>query len=153
MANSDNPRTGSDFEVSAQAFFGLRGVTLRRDFLQPVGMSNEKRQRSFDLGSLNPPLLIECKCHTWTVGGNSPSAKLTSWNEAMLYFAAAPPQFQKILLVKRSLKGSLSLADHYVARFGHLIPPDVSIVEYDVLIGAARVVFPQNGAVPGGNHD
>ncbi|MFY9824554.1 MAG: hypothetical protein WAM82_24470 [Thermoanaerobaculia bacterium] len=149
MTNSDNPRTGSDFEVSIQAFFALRGVILSRDFPQPVGMRAEKRQHSFDLGSVNPPLLIECKCHTWTVGGNSPSAKLAVWNEAMFYFAAAPAQFQKILLVKRSLKGSLALADHYVTRFGHLIPSRVTIVEYDNLAGAARIVFPEKGTLQG----
>ena len=149
MANSDNPRTGSDFEVSVQAFFALRGVILHRDFLQPVGMRAEKHQHSFDLGSTNPPLLIECKCHTWTSGGNSPSAKLAVWNEAMFYFAAAPAQFQKILLVKRSLKGNLSLADHYVTRFGHLVPSRVTIIEYDNLVGTARMVFPEKGTLQG----
>lgn len=149
MANSDNPRTGSDFEASVQAFFALRGLMLHRDFLQPVGMGDEKRMRSFDLGSLSPPLLLECKCHTWTIGAHSPSAKLSVWNEAMLYFAAAPSQFQKILLVKRNLRGNLSLADHYVARFGHLIPKGVSIIEYDNVFNKARVVFPEDGAIPG----
>jgi hypothetical protein len=149
MENSDNPRTGSDFEVSVQAFFALRGVTLQRDFLQPVGMRSEKRQHSFDLGSADPPLLIECKCHTWTSGGNSPSAKLAVWNEAMFYFVAAPAQFQKILIVKRSLRGSLSLADHYVTRFEHLIPSRVTIVEYDDLAGTARKVFPEKGTLQG----
>lgn len=149
MANSDNPRTGSDFEVLVQAFFALRGVTLSRDFLRPVGMRSEKRLHSFDLGSVNPPLLVECKCHTWTAGGNSPSAKLAVWNEAMFYFAAAPAHFQKMLLVKRSLKGELSLADHYVTRFGHLIPSRATIVEYDNLAGIARLVFPEKGALQG----
>jgi hypothetical protein len=98
MANSDNPRARSDFEVSVKDFFALCEVNLQRNFLQPVGMRAEKRQRRFDLGSTNPPILIECKCHTWTAGGNSPSAKLAVWNEAMLYFAAAPAEFQEILL-------------------------------------------------------
>jgi len=149
MANSDNPRTGSDFEVSVQAFFALRGVVLNRDFLQPVGMRAEKRKHSFDFGLEDPPLLIECKCHTWTAAGNSPSAKLAVWNEAMLYFAAAPAHFQKILLAKHSLKVGLSLADHYVARFSHLVPAGVTIVEYDNIAGFARRVFPEKGTLQG----
>jgi len=79
MANYDNPRTGADFEAAAEAFFHQRGVRLRSDFFQPVGVRSEKRPHKFDLGSDDPPLLIECKCHTWTSGGNAPSAKLSAW--------------------------------------------------------------------------
>src|SRR5437588_5785367 len=122
MANSDNPRTGAAFELAVQNYFLKRGMPLTRNFVQSIGMRSETRDHKFDLGSNNPTFLVECKCHTWTSGRNSPSAKLSVWNEAMFYFAAVQSGFTKILVVKRSLRDALSLAEHYVARYGHLIP-------------------------------
>ena len=87
MANTDNPRTGAEFEQLVQAFFAKQGLSLVTNLGIPVGMGAAKKVHKFDLGSENPPVLIECKCHVWTEGGNAPSAKLTVWNEAMLYFA------------------------------------------------------------------
>ena len=61
-----------------------------------------------------------------------PSAKLTVWNEAMYYFAVAPTQYRKILFVLKSIRGSESLAQHYIKRYEHLIPPGVELWEYDM---------------------
>src|SRR5665213_510111 len=91
-----NAHAGSDFEEVAQKFFGTQGIVLSKNFSIAVGVSSRKKAHRFDLGSENPPVLVECKSHTWTKGGNMPSAKLTVWNEAMYYFHLAPPQYRKV---------------------------------------------------------
>ena len=78
-------------------------------------------------------MLVECKSHTWTAGGNVPSAKMTVWNEAMYFFHLAPKRYKKALFVLRDFdaKRRESLAEYYVRNYGHLIPNDVKILEYD----------------------
>jgi hypothetical protein len=90
-----------------------------------------KKPHKFDLGSEVPPVLVECKAHTWTEGGNSPSAKLSVWNEAMYYFVAAPTHFRKILFVLKSVRGNQTLAQYYIGRYEHLISAGVEIWEFD----------------------
>ena len=96
-------------------------------------------QHKFDLGSESPPVLVECKAHTWTSGGNSPSAKLTVWNEAMHYFQCAPKGYRKILFVLRDERNAETLAEHYLRRYGHLVPDDVEVWEYNMSTGDALV--------------
>src|SRR3990170_4114502 len=98
MANSDNPRRGAEFEKAAMSEFARLGVLLEKDFSVDVGISTKKKPHDFDLGSSSPPVLVECKRHTWTEGGNAPSAKLTVWNEAMFYFLAAPAEYRKVFV-------------------------------------------------------
>ena len=77
LANRDNPGKGAQFEKDARDFFHQLGLDLQRGFAVDVGISSLKRSHKFDLGSVTPPVLVECKRHTWTKGGNAPSAKLT----------------------------------------------------------------------------
>ncbi len=140
MANCDNPRTGADFEKVVQAFFAKRGLVLVPKMAVPVGVGVNKKPHRFDLGSETPPVLVECKCHVWTGGGNSPSAKLAVWNEAMFYFLCAPKKYRKLFVVQRSMRGEGSLADHYLGRYSHLVPADVEFWEVDPLTGEGRIV-------------
>jgi hypothetical protein len=132
VANQDNPRRGSQFEDMALDFFQQLGLHLQRGFTVDVGIGSLKKPHKFDLGSAKPPVLVECKRHTWTRGGNAPSAKLTVWNEAMYYFAATPPEFRKILFALKSIRRGETLAEHYIKRYAHLIPHGVEIWEYDL---------------------
>ncbi|HEX9921026.1 MAG TPA: hypothetical protein VGD99_00035 [Anaerolineae bacterium] len=131
MTNRDNPHIGSRFEQQAQRFFSQSGLQLERNFPIDVGVTDMKKPHKFDLGSEVPPVLVECKAHTWTEGGNSPSAKLSVWNEAMYYFAAAPTHFRKILFVLKGVRGNKTLAQYYIGRYEHLIPAGVEIWEFD----------------------
>ncbi len=139
MANSDNPRKGADFERAIRAFFETQGLVLQPNMAVAVG-GNTKKLHKFDLGSEEPPVLVECKCHIWTEGGNSPSAKLTVWNEAMLYFSLAPSKYRKLLVVQRSLRASLSLAEHYLMRYEHLVPAGVELWEFDPISKQAHCI-------------
>ena len=131
MANCDNPRTGAEFERLVQAFFAKQGLVLKPKLRVPVGVGNVKKVHAFDLGSEVPPVLLECKCHVWTGGDNAPSAKLTVWNEAMLYFMCAPAKYRKLLVVRRSLRDGEALAEHYLRRYRHLVPSGVELWEFD----------------------
>jgi hypothetical protein len=125
-----NAHAGREFEIAAQRFFSGLGIGLERDLPISVGYTRRKTHR-FDLGSTDPPILVECKSYTWTSGWNSPSAKIRSLNEVMLLFSVAPNEYRKILFMLRHMKGETSLAAHYIRNQGHLIPPLVEIWEFD----------------------
>ena len=149
MPKTGNVQTGRAFEELVKAFFGRQGLVLESNVSVPVGIGEKKKLHRFDLGCKNPPVLVECKCHVWTEGGNTPSAKLTIWNEAMLYFAATPSDYRKVLIVQKSARQSETLAEHYLRRFGHLIPSDVEVWEVDSISGQGRCLHAENrGAQP-----
>jgi hypothetical protein len=131
IGSISNAHAGRDFEDAACAFFATTGIILRRDFAVSVGY-DVKRPHKFDLGSDNPPILVECKSYTWTTGGNSPSAKIRGMNEVMLFFALAPAHYRKILFLLKHLRGEVSLAQHYIKNYGHLVAPGVEIWEFAI---------------------
>lgn len=126
-----NTHAGREFEAAARLFWAEMGIHLQPNFAVPIGYKVKKVHR-FDLGSEEPPILIECKSYTWTSGGNSPSAKIRGMNEVMLHFAVAPERYRKVLFVLRHLRGNLSLAQHYVRTQGHLIDQNVEVWEFDL---------------------
>jgi hypothetical protein len=133
-----NTHAGNDFEGVARAFFAKQGITLTKNFSVPVGVGETKKPRRFDLGSENPPVLVECKSHTWTQGGNMPSAKMTVWNEAMYYFHVAPAAYRKIFFVLKHYRREQSLAAYYLRTHGHLVPSGVELWEYDLESSSAE---------------
>jgi len=141
LANRDNPYKGRRFEDAARNYFNQRGLRLERIFPIDVGVNNIRKPHRFDLGSSRPPILVECKAHTWTAGGNAPSAKLSVWNEAMYYFHAAPSEYRKIFFVLKSVRTGITLAEHYIGRFEHLIPEGVEIWEFDPNTDDAACIY------------
>ena len=137
-----NSHVGSEFESTAEKYFLGEKTQLARGYEVAVGVASSKKTRKFDLGTANPPTLVECKSHRWTEGGNVPSAKITVWNEAMYYFHLAPKKFRKVLFVLKdySAKRDETLAAYYVRNYSHLIPVDVEILEFDESTGKVRVV-------------
>lgn len=128
-----NAHVGNAFETVTQNYFRRQnGIELKKGYGVQIGFFTAKEHK-FDLGSSCPPLLVECKSHKWTAGDLVPSAKMTVWNEAMFYFYLAPSKFKKILFVirDRSAKRDATLAEYYVKTYGHLIPDNVEIWEYD----------------------
>lgn len=141
MGNEHNPIKGAKFEIACLAFFAEQGIKLERPFSVDVGVNGSKKGHKFDLGSKELQVLVECKCHTWTEGNNAPSAKMSTWNEAMYYFNTCPSGYRKILCVLKSEKGGQTLSEYYIKRYGHLIPEDVEIWEYDDKTDRAAKVF------------
>jgi len=131
---SSNTQVGNDFESIASDYFTLQGIRLSRNYKIQIGVAAIKKNHAFDLGSDNPKVIVECKSHKWTSGNNTPSAKMTVWNEAMYYFAVAPSEYRKILFVLHDHSNAKreTLAEYYIRTYEHLIPLDVEIWEYDV---------------------
>ncbi|MEJ8680079.1 hypothetical protein P0C22_16180 [Plesiomonas shigelloides] len=133
LGSKSNADVGREFESAASKFFLNQGVILTSNLKIEIGVANLKKEHSFDLGCIEQHIIVECKAHKWTTGGNVPSAKLTVWNEAMYYFFTAPTGFRKIMFVLRdfSAKRNETLAEYYIRTYKHLIPNDVEIWEYD----------------------
>lgn len=132
-----NAHVGADFEKVALEYFVKKGMCLFQNFPIEIGIATKKKKHCFDLGSENPRILIECKSHRWTSGSKVPSAKMTTWNEAMLYFHLAPKDFKKIFFTlhdKRQTTGE-TLVAYYKRTYPHLIPEDVEFLEYDESTG------------------
>ncbi len=127
-----NSQVGREFELATQLYFETLDLLLERNVKIAVGVEIELKEHAFDLGCLERKIIIECKSHKWTAGGNVPSAKLTVWNEAMYYFHAAPAGYRKIMFVLRdySEKRKMTLASYYLNRYSHLVPSDVELWEY-----------------------
>jgi len=100
---------------------------------------NGLKYHNFDLGNEPEKVLVECKAHTWTEGGNVPSAKLTVWNEAMFFFHAAPSCYRKIFFILRdfSEKRKITLGEYYIRTNPHFIPKDVEVWEFNDKQGTA----------------
>ena len=128
-----NSHAGREFEAAARVYLHETGIVLEPNFSVPIGYA-EKKQHRFDLGSSNPPILVECKSYTWTETGGSPSAKIRGMNEAMLLFSLAPPGFRKLLFLLKHVheQRGISLAAHYIQTQRHLIAPDIEIWEFDL---------------------
>jgi hypothetical protein len=140
IGSVSNAHVGRDFQKAAQVFFKRTGILLEPEFSVKVGYKVKKAHR-FDLGSANPPILVECKSYTWTTGGNSPSAKIRGLNEVMLLFSVAPKRYRKILFVLKHLRKEVSLATHYIKTQGHLIGPNIEIWEMDLAKKSGERVF------------
>lgn len=142
IGSISNAHVGRDFEFVAKGYFQKQGMMLEANYSVSLGAWKEKKKRQFDLGSLEPPVLVECKSHRWTSSDNIPSAKITVWNESMYYFHLAPPEYRKVLFVlcDYSKKRGLSLAEYYKRNYSHLIPVDVEIFEYDEKMGIVRKI-------------
>lgn len=142
VGSVSNTQVGIDFEAAAARCLAANGIDVRPAFSVPVGVAARKKPHSFDLGSDDPPVLVECKSHRWTSGGNVPSAKMTVWNEAMYYFFAAPQGYRRIFFVSRdfSPRRDVTLAEYYLNRFRHLVPEGVEFWEFDESDGSCRVL-------------
>jgi len=136
VGSAHNAGVGRAFEALVQDYFMRLGIQLKVNLPVPVGVGDTKKLHRFDLGSEDPPILVECKSHTWTTGGNMPSAKMTVWNEAMYYFHVAPSAYRKILFVLKHERKGQSLGGYYILTHGHLIPEGVEIWELDTENGA-----------------
>lgn len=142
VGSISNAHVGREFEALAQTYFANMGTKLELNFPMDVGFGSRKKLRKFDLGSEDPAILVECKSHRWTSGGNIPSAKITVWNEAMYYFHLAPQNYRKIFFVLRdfSEKRGCTLAEYYLRNYFHLVPDGVEVWEYDADMATATQI-------------
>jgi hypothetical protein len=143
VGSVSNAHVGREFEALANAhYLGAEAWRLQPNFPVQLGVGASKKSHRFDLGCEEEPILVECKSHSFTITGNMPSAKITVWNEAMYFFFLAPAKYRKILFVLEAKheRQRETLASCYARNYGHLIPSDVELVEYNIQTKTVRVV-------------
>jgi hypothetical protein len=131
IMEKQNPPSWQEFEKLVVEHLRKNGYPdIEHKFKLEIG-TEEKKAHAFDAGQKGV-LVVECKASSWTEGDNSPSAKISAWNEAMYFFYLAPPKYQKYFFVLKSdnEKGE-SLLTHYINSYQHVIPKDVRLFEYD----------------------
>ena len=136
-----NRERGELFAKRVGEYLARLGHKLRPEYSVDVGLnSGIKKSHAFDFG--NEQFLIECKFYNWTAGGNNPSGKIATLNEAMVYFHATPASYTKKLFVSRTDKKGVrrpeTLAEYYVRLNGHFIPDGVEVWEFDERVNEAR---------------
>ena len=130
---TSNSHVGRAFEEPARKILAKNGLQLESDHRVSCGLSTVRKSHAFGLRAESPKVIVECKSHTWTSGGNVPSAKMKNWAEAMFYFHMAPRDYRKIFFVERSLRPGRSerLLSYFLRTQAHMIPPDVEFWELD----------------------
>jgi hypothetical protein len=131
---------GSELEEIAKKYFSdVRKVNLEKFSLDVGTMDEFKKRHKFDLG--NEEILVECKSYKWRKEGGVPSAKITTLNEAMLYFTLVPVGYEKILFALKDYNPSKqkTLVLYYIEKNYHLIPQDVSVYEYNIDNGSCEI--------------
>ena len=129
--NADNPRLGKEFQDFVQT---LAEKKFKKKFVQEqvVRIGLPPKGHKFDLVSEDGTIIIECKRHTWTDGGNVPSAKIAVLDEAILYMRSVPYYARKIIAMIEAHdptgKRKESLAEYFVDKHGHLLA-DIEIWE------------------------
>ena len=129
-----NTHVGWSFEQRAFRVLAEQSLLLKSGHKVPCGLpDNKQKDHAFDLGSENPKAIVECKSHTWTSGGNVPSAKMKNWAKAMFYFHMAPPDYRKIFIAERSVRPGRneSLLSYFLRTQAHMVPADVEFWELD----------------------
>ncbi len=130
-SNSENPGVGKAFQKvvkeTMELYFACPFVEEK-----PVLIGNPPTPHKFDVVSDDGNVIVECKCYTWTEGGNVPSAKLSTLDEAVLYMRSIPFKAKKIIAIKLAYnsKGTKTLAEYFCDKKGHLLE-DVEIWEID----------------------
>ena len=128
--NSENPKIGKTFEQKTKRLAEeLYGMPFGEKALD---IGNPPAHHFFDLVSEDESIIIECKCYKWTDGGNVPSAKLATLDEAILYLKSVCKPAKKIIAMycATNEKRGLTLAEYFCQKKNHLLD-DISVWEID----------------------
>ena len=142
-----NKKKSDELTALVREYFERHGHHLEPEFSVDVGINREpKKEHKFDLG--NQSLLIECKAYDWMSGNKTPSAKLSTLNEALLYFISAHKDFSKFLFLRKTKERTYSngssetLAAYYVRTYKHLFPEGLKLFELEQSNGKAIQLYP-----------
>ncbi|MDP1539162.1 MAG: hypothetical protein Q8L72_00710 [Moraxellaceae bacterium] len=58
-----NAHVGRGFEAAAKSILSAAGIEVEENHLVEVGVGGKKKLHAFDLGSDDPPVIVECKFH------------------------------------------------------------------------------------------
>ena len=141
MSNS-NKKKGDGFRDLAMPILREELNTTLKPKVK-ISIRDPQIEHAFDLANENKSIVIECKNQTWTKAGNVPSAKVSTINEAVLYFSFLDANVRKILCLKKSVhpKRQETLAEYYVGTYGHLLR-DITVYEIDEDDKKLKKLFP-----------
>ena len=137
--NHLNTKKGRDFQNFVRNIFeAYFNAPFDLEVSFPIG--TPPKPHRFDCASQDKKIVIECKCHSWTAGGNVPSAKMTTINEAAFYMSFLPQDIRRIIVLKKSTmtRRNETLAEYYCRINGHLLG-QIEVFEIDEA-GNTRVV-------------
>lgn len=140
--SSSNKKKGDGFRDLAMLILREElNTTLKPEVKISIG--EPKTEHAFDLANEDKSIVIECKNYTWTTAGNVPSAKVSTINEAVLYFSFLDANVRKILCLKKSVhpKRQETLAEYYVGSYGHMLR-DITVYEIDEDDKKLKKLFP-----------
>lgn len=135
-----NADVGREFEEKVTNFLKRhQDLELSPGMGIPIGINGVKLHK-FDFGDEMRKVVVECKAHKWTEGDNVPSAKMTTWDQAMFHFYATPKRYRKLFFAIKdfSNKRNESLVEYYLRSHSHLIPSDVEVWEFDESSNTAK---------------
>ena len=140
---TDNTTVGRRFEKKVERCLVKSGFKPVAGFPLAIGTGAVKKNHRFDFGDESNKTIIECKAHTWTESGNVPSAKMTTWDQAMYFFFLASNGYRKMLVVQldRNTRRNQTLGEYYINTKPHLIPSGVEIWEYNEKSGKATKIW------------
>lgn len=139
-SNSENPRIGKAFQVIVKEWF----ETNRQHSYElecPILIGNPAKLHKFDIVEVTGKVVVECKCYSWTVSGNVPSAKMGFTNKAAFYLSFLPDIIEKIIVMSKSThpKRSETLAEYYYRTNHHLLK-NIRVMEFDTSTKKMRIM-------------
>ena len=131
MSNSENPKTGADFQKDVLEWF-REHYKGNFEIEKKIPIGNPAKEHKFDIVDDTGKIVVECKCYTWTKSGNVPSAKMGFANEAAFYLTFLPENYEKYIVMKKSYhpKKQESLAQYYFRTNKHLLGK-IKVAQYD----------------------
>ena len=136
--SKSNKKKGDDFRDFAKPILEEALKTKLRPE-QKISIGNPEKEHAFDLVNPDNSIVIECKNYSWTKSNRKPSAKISTLNEALLYFSFLGRDIRKILCINNneSSEKPETLAEYYVRNYGFLLR-DVIVYEISEKEGNIR---------------
>jgi len=138
--NRENPSVGKNFQsLTAKILAEYYDIEFIPE--RAINIGNPPKPRKFDLVSNDRSIAVECKCYTWTVGHNNPSAKMATLNEAVLFFKLLSNCEKKVIVLKKAIhpKRSETLAEYYHRMYSFVLE-GITLIEIDVDTKTIKVI-------------
>ena len=139
-SNSENPGVGAAFQKKVAGWFAN---AYHKEFVleKKIAIGNPEKDHKFDIVAEDNSVAVECKCYTWTVTGNIPSAKMGFANEAAFYLSFLPDTYEKfiVMLYATHEKRIETLAEYYYRMNKHLLGT-TKVAEYNPDTNEFRIV-------------
>ena len=138
--NSENPKAGAAFQKDVARWFESK---YKKEFIleKRIEIGSPSKAHKFDIVSKDDTMAIECKCYSWTITGNVPSAKMGFTNEAAFYLSFLPDTYDKYIVMQYAIhdKRNETLAEYYYRMNKHLLGK-TKVAEYNPDTDSLRII-------------